>query len=391
MRKIFYALALTLFSFPFLFAAGFPPLETIHYQDLTAPRAQAAQPPLPDTPVYTPAPVFSRYDYTGLPLYMFTETTRVSAVLVDAINRTNSTLDVALYNLQITDAAQALVKARDRGVRVRVMMDYDHVFPDAGREIKYLITSGLDVKVMKGRGGSGSMHNKYAIFDGAALETGSANWSLSAESSSYENMMFVYDPAVIRGYGENFEWMWSQGRSPVVAASPVPKAGPLPADPEPSVNFNGTLLPKYIFSPRGGTEAAIAKAIDSALSSVDVAMFTLTSKPIMNAVFRAVSRGLTVRLTLYAGSKFPFYQEAVGRKMAVKFLEGRVEKGLMHNKFAVLDGRLLINGSFNWSDTAERLNTENTIFTVAPEYVGPYLLEYEKLFGMARPAGSPRP
>jgi len=390
-KKALHLSALIFFSFSSLFAADIPLLETVRYQDLKAAQDITFQLPVPDKPVYTPAPVFGRYDSTGIPLYIFTETTRVSPVLVKVIDSVRSTLDVALYNLQLSDAAQALVRARSRGVKVRVMIDYDHVFPTVGKDIKYLIDSGMDLKVMKGRGGSGSMHNKYAVFDGTALQMGSANWTSSAESSSYENMMFVYEAPIIRGYQENFEWMWNQGRSPLVAASPIPKAGPLPVDPNPSVNFNGVLFPKYIFSPRGGTEATIAKAIDAARSSVDVAMFTLTSRPIMEAVLRAGSRGLKVRMTLHAGSKFPFYKETMARRIALKFLEGRVEKGLMHNKFAVLDGTLLINGAFNWSDTAEQINAENTIFTVVPEYVTPYLQEYDKLFGMARPAGSPRP
>ncbi|MBU2572836.1 MAG: hypothetical protein KKH28_02005 [Elusimicrobia bacterium] len=255
-----------------------------------------------------------------------------------------------------------------------------------GRDIKYLIDSGMDLKVMKGRGGSGSMHNKYAIFDGTALQTGSANWTSYAENSSYENMMFVYDGSIIRGYQQNFEWMWKQGRSPAAPSSAVPAPGPVPADPNPSVNFNGTLFPRYIFSPRGGTEAAIARALDAARSSVDVAMFSLTSRPIMDAVLRAGSRGVKVRLTLSAGSRFPYYKETVARKIPLKFLEGRLEKGVMHNKYAVLDGKMLINGAFNWSKTAERINAENTIFTTDPNYVGPYLQEYNKLFKMARPA-----
>jgi phosphatidylserine/phosphatidylglycerophosphate/cardiolipin synthase-like enzyme len=390
-KKQFLAAALVILSFSSLFAVELPVLETVRYRDLAAMRDTIQTPPVPDAPVYTPAPVFGQADTTGIPLYFFTETTRVSPALVRAVDGVLSTLDVALYNLQLTDAAQALVKARDRGVKVRVIIDYDHVFPAAGKEIKYLIDSGMDLRVMKGRGGSGSMHNKYAIFDGTALQMGSANWTSFAESSCYENMMFVYDAPIIRGYQENFEWMWNQGRSPSIAASPIPKAGPLPADPDPSVDFNGTMFPKYIFSPRGGTEAAIVKAVDAAGSSVDVAMFTLTSAPIMDALLRAASRGLKVRLTLHAGSKFPFYKQTVSKKIALKFLEGRMEKGLMHNKFAVLDDKMLINGSFNWSDTAEQLNTENVIFTVAPEYVAPYLREYDKLFQMARPAGSQRP
>ena len=391
MKKTLRAAALIFFSFSSLFAADFPGLETAWYRDLSTARGMTLQLPVPVTPVYTRAPVFGRYSYSGIPLYVFTETTRIGPVLVKALDSVTSTLDVALYNLQFPEAAQALVRARDRGVKVRVMIDYDHVFPVAGKDIKYLIDSGMDLRVMKGRGGSGSMHNKYAIFDGAALEFGSANWTSFAESFCYENIMFVYDAPIIRGYQENFEWMWNQGRSPVAAASPVPRAGPLPADPRPSVNFNGVMFSNYIFSPRGGTEAAIAKAIDAARSSVAVAMFTLTSRPIMDAILRAGSRGVKVRITLYAGSKFPFYQETVSTKVALKFLEGRVEKGLMHNKYAVLDGKMLINGAFNWSDTAEQINAENTIFTMVPEYVTPYLQEYDKLFGMARPAGASRP
>ncbi len=57
----------------------------------------------------------------------------------------------------------------------------------------------------------------------------------------------------------------------------------------------------------------------------------------------------------------------------------------MHNKYAVLDGKMLINGAYNWSDTAEQLNAENAIFTTDPAYVVPYLQEYNKLFGLGKP------
>ncbi|MBU2573068.1 MAG: hypothetical protein KKH28_03205, partial [Elusimicrobia bacterium] len=45
--------------------------------------------PVPQPPAYTQIPVFGRYDYTGIPLYVFTETTRVSPVLVKAITLFN--------------------------------------------------------------------------------------------------------------------------------------------------------------------------------------------------------------------------------------------------------------------------------------------------------------
>lgn len=373
MRKFLNSLLLLLLAVP-SFVSAAPPagLETLALK--TLPPAEAPAVPLPfyDTD--------RGYDFTGLPAYIFTEEEKVADAVTRAIERTRSTLDVALYNLQIPAASGALLKAGSRGVKVRVILDYEHVYPKAGKEMQDLIDAGMDVRVMKGRAGSGSMHCKFAVFDGELLETGSANWSLSAQSASYENMMFVSDRHLIQGYQADFEWMWAQAKPAGKPDAPSAKPTAPPADPKPSVNFNGTVLPNYIFSPRGGTEAAIVKAIDSARSEADVAMFSFTSKPAMAALVRAAARGVKVKMLLYVKSAFPFRDEAKKTGIEVLLKEGRVPNGLMHNKYAVLDGSLLINGSFNWSATAEELNTENTIFTMLPVYVTPYKAEFDKLF-----------
>ena len=109
-------------------------------------------------------------------------------------------------------------------------------------------------------------------------------------------------------------------------------------------------------------------------------MFSFTSRPIMESLKRAAGRGVKVKLLLYAKSSFPFRQEARESRIELRLKEGRVGNGLMHNKFAVMDGALLVNGSFNWSDTAENLNTENTVFTTRPEYAAPYKAEFDRLF-----------
>ncbi|MBI4656754.1 MAG: phosphatidylserine/phosphatidylglycerophosphate/cardiolipin synthase family protein [Elusimicrobia bacterium] len=341
----------------------------------------ALRPQVPETvTTATNLPQFGVYDYTSIPHYVFTDYTRISPVLVSAIDKTHHTLDVALYNLQLADVAQALIRAHSRGVKTRVVFDYGHVYPKTGREIQEVIDSGMEVKVMKGRGKLGSMHNKYAVFDGTVLETGSNNWSLSAENASFENMMFVFEPDIISGYQENFEWLWRQGKPAGDPSAYIPAAGQIPYDTTPSVHFNGATLPDYVFSPRGGTESAIIKAIDAAASEVDIAMFTFTSRPIMNALKRARTRGVRVKMVVYVKSEFPFKKEAAAAGMEVRYKAGRNANGLMHNKFAVIDGRLLINGSFNWSATAENGNAENTIFTLKPEYTAPYKAQFDQLY-----------
>ena len=304
----------------------------------------------------------------------------MSPALVSAIDRTRVTLDVALYNLQLRETIDAMLRARARGVKVRIIFDYDHVYPKAGKEIQAVIDSGIETRVMKGRAGSGSMHCKYGIYDGTLLQTGSANWSNLAETASYENMMFVADGGIVRGYAANFEWMWRQAKPAGQPNALAEKPTVPPADPKPSVAFNGVTLPNYIFSPRAGTTDAIIRAVDAARKEVNVAMFAFTSRPIMDALNRAALRGVKVKLLLYFKSSFPFKDEARKNKISVHYEEGRAVNGIMHHKFAVLDSALLINGSFNWSATAEDINTENTIFTMAPEYVAPYKAEFDKLY-----------
>ncbi len=357
---------------------------TAALEGFTARTLPPVQVPAVSAPAFTPAPSRGAYDWTGLPAYIFSDQERLSPPIVDAIGRTRMTLDVALYNLQIDAAVEALVKARDRGVKVRVLFDAAHVYPQAGKQLQAVIDSGIETRAMNGRGGTGAMHCKFALFDGTLLETGSANWSGFAENSSYENIMFVGDRDIVDGYARDFEWMWTQARPAGQPEASAARPSAPPSDPTPDVNFNGTMLPDYAFSPRGGTEAAIVKAIDAARSEVDLAMFTFTSPGIMEAMKRASARGVTVKIMLFSGQKFPFFKDAMSGRMGLRFKDGRQEKGQMHNKFAVLDGKLLINGSFNWTTTAENANTENTIFTAEPAYVAPYKAQFDKLYSTAR-------
>ncbi|MDO8805888.1 MAG: phospholipase D-like domain-containing protein [Elusimicrobiota bacterium] len=386
-RKIFNSLLLLLLAVPSAFSAAPAGLETLALSAKGGPAGLFGGKTLPPVeapavapPFYAPAPDRGGYDWSGLPAYLFTDEEPLAKPIVEAINRTRKTLDVALYNLQIDDTVAALVKAKERGVKVRVLFDSAHVYPLAGKQIQAVIASGIETRAMNGRGGTGAMHCKYALFDGALLQTGSANWSGFAETFSYENIMFAADPDIVAGYGRTFEWMWLQAKPAGQPEAAAAKPSSPPFDPTPDVNFNGTMLPDYSFSPRGGTEAAIAKAIDAARSEADVAMFTFTSKPIMEALKRASARGVRVKLMLFIDQKFPFEQEARAGRMELHYKTGRLEKGQMHNKFAVLDGKLLINGSFNWTATAENSNTENTIFTMAPEYVSPYKAQFDRLF-----------
>ena len=53
---------------------------------------------------------------------------------------------------------------------------------------------------------------------------------------------------------------------------------------------------------------------------------------------------------------------------------------LMHHKFAIVDGKVLINGSFNWTRQAITGNQENLIITDDKAITPLFVTEFQKLW-----------
>ena len=103
-------------------------------------------------------------------------------------------------------------KAQKRGVKIRIIADSRQA-KGAYSAITELAREQVDIKITHGEG-RGIMHNKFAIFDGKLMVTGSYNWTNNAEHYNYENAIFITDPNVIRQYQKDFDSMW--GNAPNV-------------------------------------------------------------------------------------------------------------------------------------------------------------------------------
>jgi phosphatidylserine/phosphatidylglycerophosphate/cardiolipin synthase-like enzyme len=69
------------------------------------------------------------------------------------------------------------------------------------------------------------------------------------------------------------------------------------------------------------------------------------------------------------------------RNVTGQVRDGGETRGIMHHKFAVIDRKVLITGSYNWSRSAETLNGENIlIFQSAEPLAEEYRKEFEKLW-----------
>ena len=142
----------------------------------------------------------------------FSDRDRIADRTISAINHTRHTLDIAVYSITQPDLTAAIRAAWQRGVKVRIVTDEGQSF-DRHSEIGYLRSVGVPIRVSEGfRGRRSLMHNKFAVFDGNQVETGSYNWTTSATSYNFENAIFIAAPKVSARYEEEFQHIWAQAR-----------------------------------------------------------------------------------------------------------------------------------------------------------------------------------
>lgn len=358
----------------------------------------AAKPdaPAPANPARAPRGETVSLNGVVLPARMFSDETVISGQLIRAIDAANTSIDIAIHGLALREVAAALVRAKKRGVKIRVVMNQTHVFPEKQRdtrtaEVQLLMDQGFEMKMLRGGDMFGVMHNKIAIFDNKILETGSYNWTHAADTWHWENAMFLAEQARIKAYQEYWNWMWSISSkipskapalpTPIPEGEPHPSLPSAPEDADRSVTFNGVSLPAQTFSP-GRVTAHLERAIDASRISIDLANFSFTSEVLRDALLRAQERGVKVRI-VFDAQQYRYLSEMhwfAEHGFDVMLSAGKSgEKGVMHNKFAVFDGVLVEAGSFNWTRNGERNNYENAMFLDAPDDAAAFASHFKRV------------
>ena len=106
---------------------------------------------------------------------------------------------------------------------------------------------------------------------------------------------------------------------------------------------------------------------------MDICVFTITDNRIADAIEKAHRRRVQIRVisdddkSMDAGSDIDRLERS---GIAVRM--DRSEHH-MHHKFAIFDGRTLLNGSYNWTRGADQKNRENFLVTDEPALVDPYV------------------
>eukprot|EP00048_Salpingoeca_helianthica_P025130 m.37925 g.37925 ORF g.37925 m.37925 type:complete len:288 (-) comp9896_c0_seq1:25-888(-) len=131
------------------------------------------------------------------------------------------------------------------------------------------------------------------------------------------------------------------------------------------------------------TPTSLTRFLDiltSAQRTLDICVFTITCDEIADRVLEIHNRGVRVRVITdndqinNPGSDINRFAEA---RIAVRTDR---TSALMHHKFAIVDGAVLLSGSYNWSRQATIANNENIVVYREPALLAAFQQEFEKLW-----------
>jgi phosphatidylserine/phosphatidylglycerophosphate/cardiolipin synthase-like enzyme len=289
--------------------------------------------------------------------------------LVEAIEAARMSIDLAAYSLSLNSIRFALINAHKRGVQVRIVMESTNVDRS---DPQALIEAGIPIV---GDDRQGLMHDKFLVIDRSEVWLGSMNFTDSGAYDDNNNMIRIHSTKVAENYMVEFEEMFTEN---------LFGADIRAATPNPNVTLDGTDIENY-YSPDDGVLAQIVRVLSGAEESIYFLAYSFTSNDLGNIVREKEAAGLKVQgvmeqeqVNSNQGTEYdPFKQADVNVR-----LDGI--EGQMHHKVFIVDEKIIVLGSYNFSQSAEERNDENILIVYDEVIAREFIKEFERVWAQAQ-------
>jgi len=124
--------------------------------------------------------------------------------VIPAINSAQKSIDISMFFFTEKHISYALLKAKERGVKVRIILDAISATNKFSQH-EFLRKEGIPVKV---ENWGGKMHMKTAVIDNKYLIIGSMNWTSSAQYHNDENTLIIQNSALSEKFEKHFNMLW---------------------------------------------------------------------------------------------------------------------------------------------------------------------------------------
>jgi len=308
----------------------------------------------------------------------------LDAVIRGFIDGARHSLFIAVQELDSEPIARAILAAQQRGVRVQLILEGDYLRepddpladpwqPGGANETNRtihaaLLRAGLDVVSDLN---PAIFHQKFVVRDPgqtrAGVLTGSANFTRTDTGTNT-----ITSPALARGNNLNHVVILhgNSAAGQYLREFMRMRSGTYGElherfEPRPAEFRLGRVRVKPLFAPRHGPEMEIMKQMLKAQHSIDFAMYTFShTSGIDDTMLRLLPSVQRIRGVLDRGQGVHTWAATQPLKAAgVQLYTNKPGTGVrkVHHKLMVIDARLIIVGSFNYTAPANTINDENII------------------------------
>lgn len=293
----------------------------------------------------------------------------LKAVISD-IGQAERTIDVAVFDIDLRELTDALLAAKKRGVTVRLVVDSENLIaPEVAEVTGQMQQAGIAITFDEREA---FMHNKFIVIDRRVLWLGSWNMTTNDTYRNNNNMLRLRSQLAADSYQKEFQAMFEGlfgTRKPVLV--------------HPAIRLDETPIDFY-FSPEDGVAQHVLAEIGRARRSIRFMAFSFTSDEIASAMVDRRRAGLSVQGVMerqnVEGTGAVFQQLADG---GVDVLEDG-NCYILHHKVIIIDEQIVITGSYNFTNSAERSNDENLVIIADKELAAQYLAEFARIQELAQ-------
>ncbi len=288
----------------------------------------------------------------------------VDGPLVEAIDGARLSIDIAAYSISLNSVRNALIRAHQRGVTVRMVMESSNM---ENSDPQRMLEAGIPIF---GDNREGLMHDKFIIIDRSEVWMGSMNYTDSGAYDDNNHMFRIFSTKMAENYIKEFEEMFNDDMFGPDAVSQTPN---------PSLIIDGTQVDTF-FSPDDRVLRSLAPVLSSAEESIYFLAFSFTSNDLGDIVRAKAEEGLDIRgvmddeqIRSNQGTEFDPFRQA-GLDVLIDGMDGQ-----MHHKVFIIDEKIVVFGSYNFSQAAEERNDENLLIVHHEGIAEQFMKEFQRV------------
>ncbi len=279
---------------------------------------------------------------------------RCDKKLFDRIYESKQSVHCAFFDLDLKKIIQLLELKHKYGFDIKVVVDdYNKEDLENYSFIKFDTSSQYS-------------HNKFCIIDNNIITTGSFNPTDKGAFFNNNNLIIIESKLLAENYEQEFKELWQNmfGEGSKVK--------------NPEIKWNKKRINNY-FCPEDRCGDRIYAELMKAKNEIYFMIFSFTHGKIANALVMKKKEGLDIKGVLEKSQNSRYNKKPLleYQNISVKWDRNKYN---MHHKTIIIDKKIVITGSFNPSNNADKNNDENIIIIEDEKLAERYLEEFESIW-----------